>query len=67
MPVCDRNPEELVIYIIDSLSLRLMYDERELLDRIKSLIGEKRYRIRIHTVRHMIEEGDSVKRIWWRH
>jgi hypothetical protein len=28
-----------------------------LLEKIKSLIGTKKYRVRIHAVRHMIEEG----------
>ncbi len=34
-----------------------MNDDRKLLEKIKRLISEKRYRIRIHAVRHMIEEG----------
>jgi hypothetical protein len=29
----------------------------DLLGRIKALVGAKRYRVRIHAVRHMIEEG----------
>ena len=33
----------------------------ELLDRIKKLAGEGRYRLKIHAVRHMIEEGFSEK------
>src|SRR5438067_261494 len=31
--------------------------ETELLKRIKGLINAKKYRVRIHAVRHMIEEG----------
>ena len=31
--------------------------ERELLKGIKRLVGARRYRVRIHAVRHMIEEG----------
>ena len=34
-----------------------MSHERELLGQIKQLIGERRYRVRLHAVRHMIEEG----------
>ncbi|MCI0488158.1 MAG: DUF4258 domain-containing protein [Blastocatellia bacterium] len=33
--------------------------EQELLERIKRLIGSNKYRVRIHAVRHMIEEGFS--------
>jgi hypothetical protein len=33
----------------------------ELLDRIKRLVSEKHYRVKIHAVRHMIEEGFSEK------
>lgn len=36
-----------------------MNGERELLARIKELIGVRRYRVRLHAVRHMIEEGFS--------
>src|SRR5262245_14874451 len=36
-----------------------MDDETELLKQIKTLVSHKRYRIRIHAVRHMIEEGFS--------
>lgn len=36
-----------------------MNNERELLEKIKKLIAERKYRIRIHAVRHMIEEGFS--------
>jgi hypothetical protein len=31
--------------------------ERELLEKIKQLISGRRYRVRLHAVRHMIEEG----------
>jgi len=31
--------------------------ETELLEKIKDLINAKKYRVRIHAVRHMIEEG----------
>jgi hypothetical protein len=34
-----------------------MNGERKLLENIKTLIKARRYRIRIHAVRHMIEEG----------
>jgi hypothetical protein len=34
-----------------------MNDERELFEKIKELIGARRYRVRLHAVRHMIEEG----------
>jgi hypothetical protein len=34
-----------------------MHGARGLLARIKALVSAKRYRIRIHAVRHMIEEG----------
>ncbi|MBV9210170.1 MAG: DUF4258 domain-containing protein [Acidobacteria bacterium] len=40
-----------------------MDDERELLKNIKTLINANRYRIRIHAVRHMIEEGFSERNI----
>ena len=33
----------------------------ELIDRIKRLIGDRHYRVKIHTIRHMIEEGFSEK------
>jgi hypothetical protein len=36
-----------------------MSEARELLERIKGLVEAKKYRVRIHTVRHMIEEGFS--------
>jgi len=35
----------------------------ELLTTIKKLVKEERYRIKIHAVRHMIEEGFSEKNI----
>lgn len=31
--------------------------EQELLEKIKSLVAGAKYRVRIHAVRHMIEEG----------
>ena len=31
--------------------------EQELLEKIKSLVADAKYRVRIHAVRHMIEEG----------
>lgn len=34
-----------------------MNSQQELLARIKGLIEAKKYRVRIHAVRHMIEEG----------
>ena len=34
-----------------------MSEVRELLERIKRLVKAKNYRVRIHAVRHMIEEG----------
>jgi hypothetical protein len=34
-----------------------MKSEQELLARLKRLIGERKYRLRIHAVRHTIEEG----------
>jgi hypothetical protein len=36
-----------------------MDDERELLEKIRSLMKARKYRVRIHAVRHMIEEGFS--------
>ena len=35
--------------------------EKDLLDRIRTLIGAGRYRVRLHAVRHMIEEGFREK------
>ncbi len=32
-------------------------EPQELLERIKRLIGERKYRVRLHAVRHMVEEG----------
>jgi hypothetical protein len=40
-----------------------MNAEQELLKKIKKLIGEKKYRVRIHAVRHMIEEGFSEENL----
>lgn len=40
-----------------------MNHERELLEKIKRLIREKRYRIRMHTIRHMIEDGFGEENI----
>ncbi len=40
-----------------------MGDEQELLEKIKALIIATQYRIRIHAVRHMIEEGFSERNI----
>src|ERR1043165_1014742 len=34
-----------------------MNGKQELLEKIKALLKAKKYRIRIHAVRHMIEEG----------
>jgi hypothetical protein len=34
-----------------------MNSQQELLAKIKSLIEAKKYRVRIHAVRHMVEEG----------
>src|SRR5205085_9760083 len=34
-----------------------MSAERELLGGVKRLVGSGRYRVRIHVVRHMVEEG----------
>ena len=34
-----------------------MTDENEVLERIKKLVKSGKYRIKIHAVRHMIEEG----------
>ena len=34
-----------------------MNGEQKLLESIKQLIGRRRYRVRLHAVRHMIEEG----------
>jgi len=33
----------------------------DLLDRIKELVGDRCYRVKIHTVRHMVEEGFSER------
>jgi hypothetical protein len=34
-----------------------MNGERERLEKIRQLIGRQRYRVRLHALRHMIEEG----------
>lgn len=36
-----------------------MGDEQELLDKIRDLVRRRRYRVRLHAVRHMVEEGFS--------
>lgn len=36
-----------------------MSEEQELLSSIKTLLAAKKYRIRVHAVRHFIEEGFS--------
>jgi len=40
-----------------------MMNEEELLSRIRGLLLSKNYRIRIHAVRHMIEEGFNEQQI----
>jgi hypothetical protein len=40
-----------------------MNQDRELLQKIKRLVGARQYRVRIHAVRHMIEEGFSEENI----
>ena len=40
-----------------------MNDDQEQLVKIKQLIRERKYRVRIHAVRHMIEEGFSEENI----
>jgi metal-responsive CopG/Arc/MetJ family transcriptional regulator len=40
-----------------------MNGQQELLEKIKALIEAKKYRIRIHAVRHMIEEGFAERNI----
>lgn len=40
-----------------------MNDEKELLESIRRLVGAKQHRVRIHAVRHMIEEGFSEENI----
>ncbi len=44
-------------------AISTMNSERELLEHIKALVGAKRYRVRIHAVRHMIEEGFSEEHL----
>jgi hypothetical protein len=34
-----------------------MEAEQDVLERIRTLVGARRYRVRLHAVRHMIEEG----------
>lgn len=36
-----------------------MIHDRELLEKIRRLIREKKYRVRMHAIRHMIEDGFS--------
>jgi hypothetical protein len=38
-----------------------MSAERELLEEVKKLAGSGQYRVRIHAVRHMVEEGFSER------
>ena len=40
-----------------------MIHERELLEKIKRLVLEKRYRVRMHAIRNMIEDGFSEENI----
>ena len=40
-----------------------MIDSEELLAKLKSLLTERNYRIRIHAVRHMVEEGFTEQNI----
>jgi len=40
-----------------------MADGRRLLDKIKRLVAANRYRVRIHAVRHMVEEGFSEENL----
>ncbi|MGA9997059.1 MAG: DUF4258 domain-containing protein [Pyrinomonadaceae bacterium] len=40
-----------------------MNTEQELLEKINELLNKKRYRVRLHAVRHMIEEGFSEDNI----
>jgi hypothetical protein len=39
----------------------LLEMNKDLLAKIKKLVGDSRYRIKIHAVKHMIEEGFSEK------
>jgi metal-responsive CopG/Arc/MetJ family transcriptional regulator len=41
----------------------MMNDGQELLENIKALVRAKRYRVRLHAVRHMIEEGFSEENL----
>ena len=40
-----------------------MIDNEELLAKLRSLLTERNYRIRIHAVRHMVEEGFKEQNI----
>ena len=40
-----------------------MIDNEELLAKLRSLLTERNYRIRIHAVRHMVEEGFTEQNI----
>jgi len=40
------------------MSMRIEMND-DLLDKIKKFIGDRRYRVKIHAVKHMIEEGFS--------
>src|SRR5256885_16327852 len=40
-----------------------MIDNEELLAKLKSVLTERNYRIRIHAVRHMVEEGFTERNI----
>ena len=47
----------LVKSVVCALFWRRMNDEPALLENIKKLVQARKYRIRLHAVRHMIEEG----------
>jgi Domain of unknown function (DUF4258) len=40
-----------------------MIDDEELLPKIRNLISARKYRIRLHAVRHMVEEGFTERDI----
>jgi hypothetical protein len=40
-----------------------MIDDEEVLAKLRSLLTERNYRIRIHAVRHMVEEGFTEQNI----
>ena len=40
-----------------------MIDNEELLAKLRSILTERNYRIRIHAVRHMVEEGFTEQNI----